>query len=211
MPRVLTLDNIVEAAYTMYFRSQLGINVCHYRVANVTASPTDQDAANALDAIAAPLYQQLLPQAVTYHGVRLRVAKVLPAPMAVTTSLLAGPGTIASDVMSLQTCGMVTKRTVLAGRAYRGRMYIPFPPETRNDPTGVPSAAYVADLATLATAICLSVTPVAGGGGTCDLIPVLYHRGTASSTDLSTIVARRKWATQRRRSDYGKPNLIPPW
>lgn len=117
-------------------------------------------------------------------------------------------GGLAGDVLPTQTAGLITKRTAVPGRRGRGRAYIPFPTESYNDANGLPTNAYMTPAGALAFSISQSVlvgTLIDGNY----LDPVILHRDTGGTSDILATLARQKWATQRRRGSYGRPNVSP--
>ncbi|MCJ7620358.1 MAG: hypothetical protein MUP64_09100, partial [Anaerolineae bacterium] len=105
-----------------------------------------------------------------------------------------------------------SKRVITPGRRKGGRMYIPFPGEGDNDATSLPSAAYVARLATHATGVLNTLTV----GVTFTAIPVVqaitYVGGVlilGATRTITEVRSSDRWATQRRRGSYGRKNISP--
>jgi len=186
----------------------LGVNVTHWEsIATTGAGVTLKEFVIAYDATVAAAYLSVLSQGARYRGTGAQ--KIHPAPVSAEAAsvLNDAAGTEASDLMQTQS-GLIRKRTNLAGRKYRGRIYIPFPGEARNDATGNPDATYTAKLALLAIAI--DVTQViVGAGGTETFQQVLYHRLTNTWTPIESLTSEILWATQRRRSQRGKLLALP--
>ena len=51
-----------------------------------------------------------------------------------------------------------------------------------------------------------NVLTAGSGGNTATLIPVIFHRGNGTTTDITLCKPRPLWATQRRRGDFGRIN-----
>lgn len=188
--------------------SQVGINVRHWLcTAKVGAGASDLQFAQALDVAVAPLYKALMNNAVTYRGVGVQKIWPLPVLLEISTSANAGAGTVANDMLPPQSCGLISFGTVLAGRHYRGRSYVPFPSED-DQTNGQFSVGYQTRLVALATQ--LGATFVVGGGGnTNTFIAVVYQRVAHLAQNITTASSHLNVATQRRRSTYGRQNTAP--
>lgn len=206
---VFALNDIIRIRIATYTPSQAAINTMHYKVIAVAGTSSDTaTAATTFDTALSTPYKNIMSDNARYRG--LSVQRIFPGIVTVPDIVVAsdGPGVVASDLLPGQVSGIGSWRTDLAGRKYRGRVYIPFPAESHNDVTGIPTAAYVTLLDTLLTA--LSVTRTVGGGGnTADLRCVLFHRSTNTSDQIVAQVARPRWATQKRRGNYGRTNPTP--
>ncbi len=132
-------------------------------------------------------------------SVTLRVGSGSAAPDAVyqATSTFVGPGTSAPLP---QNCAyLIHKRTGLAGRRNRGRLYLPGPGEDAVDAVGGISSANVAAVQTRATDWLASVNTLVG-------VTTMYilHQGPAgapapSPTAISQLQVDPRIATQRTR------------
>lgn len=186
---------------------QTGINVLHYTVSSVAGTPNTADAAQGLGAIIAPLYRALIGPLTDFRGVGCKVLTPSPSSEDVWVSGL--PGTLpAGDPLPTQTAGLIKKQTALPGRAFRGRLYLPFPMEANSTSQAQPDAAYTAGA--LALAVQLASTQVIGSGpNTANINPVLYHPVTATTTPITFMIVRGRWATQRRRGAFGNHEFPP--
>lgn len=127
--------------------------------------------------------------------VRTTVQKIRPLPprLALETVAGAGPGALFQESMPTSIAVVVSKRTILAGRAYRGRCYF----------AGI-SAAHEID-SQLTTAGALVWDDVATGMETSliasgyTFVPVVFHRGDGTSTDIISSLVRLPFRNQRRR------------
>jgi hypothetical protein len=185
---------------------QTALNDWFYAVTGTFgSSSTDQAAAAAVDSNFAASYKALCSSLCTYWGVRLRIVAPTVYPGVEDTSN-SGLGTNGATNMPGQVAGVMTKGTGQAGRKMRGRCFGPFPPPNAASSTGEMTAGYVALLNAVGTAA-MNILTVGGAGNTAILNPCLYHRTTKTFTLLTTVNASTKWGTQRRRGDYGRPNL----
>lgn len=183
-------------------------NIRHYRVSSVTApEATHLQIAVALNTIINPLYKAILSSSATYRGVAVRRVSPLPLTSEAMDAFGSGTGSVTGDLLPKQTCGVITLRTALAGRRYRGRFYAAFPGEIDNTAASVPGATYLTNLAALAAALIAQRT-VTNGAGNSVLDPVIFHRRVPGYDNITSQVTRAIWGTQRRRGDYGRPN--PP-
>jgi len=135
--------------------------------------------------------------------------KVFPLPKGATFNASdPAAGTRSTEPLPPQTCGVISLKTALAGRHFRGRIYLPFPAENDNGVTHIPSATYITNASTLMTGIFVT-TGVVGATGTTNMKPVIFNRLTGGTTDVVSGRVREGWGTQRRRSYFGQHNLPP--
>lgn len=139
-----------------------------------------------------------------FLGAKASMVNVVPKPLS-GIALDGTAGAAVSTVISTQTSGICTLKTALAGRKYRGRFYMPFPVADNVDTDGSPNAGYVADLDTLAGDIVTDIT-ITPAGGSSEISPVIWHKATSTFTPVTGHTARKEWATQRRRGQFGRPN-----
>lgn len=187
---------------------QAAINTYYFVVSGVIGGTVlDSDAAAAFNTTLAPLYKAVLSEEAEYYGVSL--GRVTPTPKtvpAVNTSSR-GAGDVAGDMLPGQVSGIISFKTAFAGRKYQGRVFIPFPSETDNA-AHIPVAGYGTRLQALATAINTPQVATAGGSSATFTL-FMFHRNDSSATKITTATAKRLWATQRRRGDYGQRNPPP--
>jgi len=188
---------------------QAAVNTYHYTVRSVGALPsTDQDVADTIDNAINATYKALMSVLARYRGVQVQIIFPLPPRVDVQQVANAGAGTAGAITSAKQVTGLISWYTLLAGRAFRGRNYLPFVSNSSVATDGIPTAGYVTNLQTLAVALD-GVTAIAIGGRTATVQMGIYHRATHSMTDVNTFVPQQKFATQKRRGAYGKPNLAP--
>ena len=187
-----------------------------YVGAMTLAGATDSEIAAAYAASVAGPMKAAMSHKATYRGIS--VGRCFPLPVGVTTDDNTGTaaGTAAVDMMATQVSGIITKRTSFGGRAFRGRMYVPFVPVDAADGSGKPTGAYGILLAAVGVAACSSFI-VVGAGGNTTMVPCLFHRkgyivgtpppvGVNTITPVTNLTLSSKFATQRRRGMYGRPN-----
>lgn len=208
MPTDVVAGDVHEVRIVCKAGTQYSTNVRHFRVTGVpTAGVLEAD----LPLYYGPKISNVLKgciaaEAVIYgYGVR----KILPTvgveyldkPVA-----LAGTGT--GGLLPEQTAGVISLRTTLPGKKFRGRMYVPFPHGSANDVNGRPTAIYTGNIGVLGDMFYGSETWT-NGANSFTSTGVVYHRGPKTETTLSSIIVRKDWGTQRRRSQINHPDRAP--
>jgi len=190
--------------------TQYACNVVSFKVKNsLVFGITDQESLDYLGNNFAAAVLDAMSNDASYFGNKLSFYPPL-APVPITSFAGAGNGTIVSDVLSPQTCGLIKKQTALAGRRGRGRIYLPFPGESVNSPGGVPSAGYISAAETVRD-LMITDLAVTGAGGTADLHAVLVDQSGPAplAYEITSGIVRPKWATQRRRSLINRGDSLP--
>jgi len=208
-PHPLVLDTAVQVRLHWSWNGILGFNVVHGIVGGGYIN--SQAHANALGT------------AVLGHF----TTSGLAALMASTTSLLAAgirdlrvanqveyvsvaaavPGSGSATPMPNQDAAVVTLRTALAGKSYRGRMYFSGATEAQNDATGSIASAFNSALVTFVTNLQTDLTAegialaVLSAPRYANLAPPADVQTYAGAiTPVTAIVTRdTSWDTQRRR------------
>jgi len=205
MATTLSQGDIIEASYNWIQGVQRGVNVIHYRVsATSTAVAQLSEVATALQTAIGTLALTIVPPAVTAFGVALQLISPLPKSVKWSGGELVGPGTYTGTPAAKQISAVITKLSVLGGRANRGRTYVPFPSKDAEDTDGTPTAAYLEAIQDLYDGL-LGTLVVSTPGGIVTLKCIIWHRLTSSYTDVTALRYNDKFGTQRRRGDYGKP------
>jgi hypothetical protein len=209
MPYTLNDGDVIRLSFFCNDGVQQAINVNYFRqTAHVGTGVTDQAIADAFAPIVAPLYKALMATRWVYAGIKAQVFK--PAlQVAVTSTLNIGAGTVAGNDAPPQCAGLITKKTAVPGRPGRGRMYVGGVCTADILAPGTPSAGYVTRLTNLANGI-FALTVVGGGANTATLQPCLWSKKLATTVDIRSLVIRGSFATQRRRSLVGKPDVLGP-
>jgi hypothetical protein len=191
------------------FGDQIGLNVRHARITGITAaSLTETQFATALNTLLGPAYSVLMTNQAEYYGTE--VQRRLPTPLPpVTSASPAVAGTAGTNPLPLQTCGLVRVGTATPGRAGRGRIYLPFPDaaSTTNVGQPKPTAAYLIVLTAIAGVWTAPITLTAGPDAVAIDWGLLSPAGLYRP--ITNYRVRPYWATQRRRSNYGRTNVPP--
>jgi hypothetical protein len=196
---------------TVYCKAaeQSALNVLYYRINGYTgAGPTEQQLIDAWTTYIRAYYLPLMAATSSFQGAALRVADAVPFGGYYFKKHFA-LGTAGSDLMARQVAGLISHRTAVGGRHGRGRSYIPFPDEVHNTTAGLPAAAYMTALDTLASKLQTSGAMVYSGADTVTLQLQVRNRLTNTYTPVDHWVTPTKWATQRRRGSFGKANQPP--
>lgn len=211
---IILQDDILLVKYHCYSTNQLGLNVRHYRFDQILPGDiTDQEIADQVSADIGPFYILCMPGAASYIG--LTVQRYRPFPTAPLVSTIgAGVGTVAGEILPRQVSGIITLGTGLPGRSRRGRAYVPFPSENDTDADGTPAGAYVGNLNTLGAKFGASTIITGASGGTAQLTGIILSTGAVPPpvpdfAVITSVTARDKWATQRKRGTYGQANARP--
>jgi len=147
----------------------------------------------------------------SYRGVLGQI--ILPAPPAAYVVQIghAGPGTDSQYALPTQTSGLISWQTAKAGRAYRGRTYLPFPSIVEDAAGEVPTTSYITKGQTLAAALLGLTSIVVGSRSATVQLSLLHRKGLLKNTvtPITAFTMGGRWATTRRRGAFGRPNLAP--
>jgi len=214
MPSSFTVIPDRDYAVTFWCRqgNQAGCNVRTMRTTPTCDAIAAEDVASRIANEASGLYTGLIGGEATFRGVTLKEIIDDPSPFQ-RSSLVDSTGTGLGSPLPYQTAGMITLYSSLAGRAGRGRVYIPFPAEDDNvDDEARPTAAYVTNAQLLGDFLVGQKLYVVGTSELqfdWTLRPDNFTPGPLNKF-LATALARRRWATQRSRGAYGAVN-VDPW
>lgn len=213
----LNMNDVLEHRVQFYNQGQLGEFTSHWLVtATGGASLTDADMLPLLRPGILANIVSIIPNVVSYRGHVMQVIYPVRKVAAVDTTGQ-GPCGNTHGPLPMQTSGLIATLTSLAGRAYRGRLFIPFPAtDAITPPLDTPTPGYQGFLQTFANTY-FQVWTGTVGANSCTITPVIYHRkagktGTPAAHSTSNItrgIARGVWATQRRRGDLGRENAEP--
>lgn len=204
----MAINDVWRVRIVTKYANQIGVNVVHYRESATTGTgATPQDVAGAVDGAVQAAYKAAISTAADYRGVG--AARVSPVPSLENNSVAnAGGGSVAGGILPTQTAGLISWRTALPGRANRGRIYISFPGSADLSVSETPIATYATRIQAISTAL---IGPITAGVGpnTSTLKLCLRHKATGTVTDVVSGLVQLRWATQRRRGDWGRQNVLP--
>lgn len=198
-PRV-EIDDYMVFTHQLVGPTHVAVMRFFFRASIAMGAAIDyQQLVSAWDDVLRPVLVAMYPNSVGYRDPS--VQRILPIPATIQYYSAGGfaPGTRTSTVMPQQVCGMITKVTGIAGRSFRGRLYVPFPSEEDNDGlTPHPNNGYLTTLGTL-SAVALDVRGFTIGGGSLQLDPQLYQPTLDNFVDIVDTTERGYWTTQKRR------------
>jgi hypothetical protein len=211
MPNQPNVGDTLQIRIVTYTTTQIGVNVLHYYVTAVSGTTPDLTTiASAFEASLYTYYKATMAAAnASWRGVSCKDLTPLQT-LALPFVGHAGPGTAGGSGAPTQTAGLITFRTQYGGAANRGRMYLPFPAAGMVDAAGAPQAGYLTQLTLIAAALGPNLL-VTGGAGTASMTQVIRRRGHPMYQDpfVFAYTVQNKFATQRRRGQYGRVNILP--
>lgn len=220
MAVALGLGDLLKVRAWVKDGDQAAVNTIYYLcTGGNTGGVTDQDVANSLEANWNPLYIALINNNAEWRGVQVYTKPSTPGFPLAPVFNNGNPlnGTAGAVSLPKQTCGLIRYTSTNAGRQFRGRIYLPFPAATDNALDGAPSTGYLTRLSALATFLqnTFFLTDISGTKF-IPCIQVIEHGPFGKPPQPppipSPILAwnsSNRWATQRRRGEFGRQNLSP--
>jgi hypothetical protein len=209
------VNGIYRITNFCFLDNQMAMDGCDYVLTSATGGPLNDTLGTILLALY-PLWNANLKACLSTSAtlVGAKLSAVWPPPRALGGIVTEGAvGTGGAGTLPGQVSGIIKNVTIVAGRAYRGRYYMPFPYAAAVDTDNTPVAGYVTKLNNFAVQFVanISAMPVAT---TYNFNPVIYHRKAgkaglplANSFDfIANTIGEKLWATQRRRGDFGRLN-----
>lgn len=204
------LNDVVRVIIYGNFLDQVSENVLYYQITAISGTgPTPGKFATDYSTAVNVAYKAMLTGEANYAGITVQNVTQLPIVSPANNTADAGGGTAGVIALPRQSSGLIQKRNGFGGHRNRGRLYIPFPCGEDCDTDGTPADTYMTKAAALA-AILVSHLTMGAGANTVVIGPVLYDRPSGGATALTTFRAVKKWATQKRRGSFGRPNPIAP-
>lgn len=207
----VNINDILQVRVGTYHAGQTGLNTFFFRVEEAGIATTLEQIALDLDEELSLLYKQVLAGDASYYGVQVQRVHPTPKSVAVQSTEHIGPGLSGAEALPGQVAGVISSFSAFSGRKERGRIYVPFPSvEDADGTTNAPTNGYKGDLTLLGDTV---YGPNTGGTGddAFSLVPVIFHRGLGTASNIVGFVARQRWGTQRSRSSYGALNAYPPF
>lgn len=209
MPYVIQNGDRLQVKAYCTDNSQTSVNTFYLLVTSIVSGAlTDQLAINVIEAALAPLFKPILNNGASWDGATLRAANHVPLPVAAFSNANAGAGTGGAIGLPKQTCGLTSWRTDLAGPAFRGRTYWPFPSTDLNHFDGKPTPAALALYDDIG-AFFDTLASITSGANQIDVDYVLWSKRHLVTVPITSRIQENRWATQRKRGDYGRPNVPP--
>jgi hypothetical protein len=213
------VGDVWKVSFWSTLLEQAAVNVRYWRViAQPGGEPSPLAIAGFFSATFHAIYKAVLANTAFFHGVHAMKWRPAPPQVGSVNTVNQGPGTAGTEALPKQVSGIITLTTGNATRRGRGRVYVPFPSEAHSNPNGNPLQLYTDQLVNLAVSFRLELSMI-GGNTDTTFRPVLFGRARPAIgnrpalpeiiTDITGAVARPKFATQRRRGNYGRPNSAP--
>lgn len=208
MATPLAVGNLLEVINYCKAYDQLALNVLHFRVAALVGAWELEDLPEKMFDDQVVYYDDLLAPEASFAGVGVRRLSPGVKTIQYFSTNAPVPGGYDPPIMPTQVCGIITFLTGAAGKENYGRAYIPFPSAVALDPaTGRPDSNYVDFLIDLA-GLWDGYTATEGGNSITLEQRIVSARNPAGLV-INQWVAQEKFATQRRRGNYGQPNNTP--
>jgi len=205
---IFSINDVVEVKLYAHSEGQYSVNTLHYKVtAAAGGGSTDEIFAGELSDMFPDRLKAAMSVQATYEGLTVQIIRPTRRPRVINI-VGRDVGGVAGDILPRQVAGLIQKRTTTASRSGRGRMFVPFPSETHNNPDGFPVIAYTDLLDLLATTMLTTVVS-ADGANTSTLVPCLYNRNTHATILLTGAISGSTWGTCRRRADVRGADKLP--
>jgi hypothetical protein len=219
MPVTLAVDDLLRVRFYCTAGDQASVNTMFWKVVATSGAPTtDLNAADEFDFFMGPFYKALMPASAQYDGCTVQVVRKPPMTPQVGRAS-AGVGTDGTIAMPRQVSSLVSYLTANAGRRYRGRSYLPFPPVDAAQTDGQMTTAYKLKVAQWSaqwasiTGLDNSLTAPTGFVTVVQVVPHFLKKGQVGPEEPPTTVTNVKpgelFATQRRRGSFGRQNTSP--
>jgi hypothetical protein len=214
----LLVNDLVKVSIWCTDAEQASVNRLWYLITSVGApAATDADMATELDVgFLDTAIPPMLNNNALYNGVQCQIYRnpgpgqtIFRAQFSIAGSAAGTGGALA---LPRQSAGITRWLTPQAGRAYRGRSYWPFPSTAHDVGNGNPTSAYSALVTTLSNGLFTFTNITGSGTALCDLV-LMHKKNKAGVTPPPTVMqgalVEGRWATQRRRGSFGRPNISP--
>lgn len=202
------IDDTLRITVFCVAGEQVSNNVFYKRV---TATTGESLELNELASLAANAYSFLWTPMMSVYSAFYGVKVELVVPIAIPQwgfFALNVVGDANQPLLPRQSAGIVTWRTSLVGKRYRGRTYFPFPSTLHCESDGTPTPGYKVLLEDVIDVFAQNEV-LTGAGGSVTWRTSVYSRINQGSYPVQSGTARDKFATQRRRGSYGKANSLP--
>lgn len=213
----MAMGDVYRVRTICYTATQIAINSTYWLSTNSTgAGALPADIATAFDTLFAPVYKNWMSSAAKWRGVDVQ-KQVTPRPVPEFQIVNDAAGNGSANMLPTQVSGVIGWKTLIAGRHNRGRIYPGFVDALFADAAGSLTAGGVAVLAPIAAAYGTQpvVTTVAPAG--TDTFRLCVRSVTVAVpppnlvayTPVVTGIPRTRFATQRRRGQFGRTNVLP--
>lgn len=217
------LGNVYKTRFFCYDSNltQVCINTVYLQVAVSPGIGTmsEQSMCDAVSLAFSAYYVDYLTITAVYYGCSMQLVNPVPAtePIPLFSRVGTHAGAVAGNPLPLQVSGVITIKTAFAGRHYRGRIYPGFLPASYSDATGAALPVMVTNMTLLANAL-QSTIAYTSGANIVNLFAVLRSAvqvlvppapKTVFYSPITSALPVQRFATQRRRGQYGRINSPP--
>lgn len=189
----MAVDDIYRCTIVGQLHGQTMNNVLFYREATSAGANGQTALASALDSKYATNILPRQSDEYTYKGALVQRFSPGTPLVATLNSTNTGAGGIVGNSLPTSSAAVIKKLTTLAGRKYRGRLFLPGIPTAHEDDSELSAAAETA----LATAFSNFGVSATSGGFVFNLI--LWHKASSTYTDVSIWEVTTPLRVQRRR------------
>lgn len=207
----LVVGHTYRTRLVTFSGAQVGLNILYYRCFQgpALADQTEQSFADHMSQLVAPLYRAILPEQASFRGVGVRDVAT-PLALEFTQNGQSQAGLVQGGIGAKQIAGLVAKFTAVNTPRARGRMYAAFPGLGSMETDGRPTGVYENQLDAMADVLFANISFGPNLNPTV-MEPVIFSPGPGI-IQINKIIqhrTRNRWATQRRRGDFGPTNIVP--
>lgn len=191
----MAVNDVYQVTLESRMHGQAILNTFHYKEAipEVTNPIPEQELSNSFIAVVASPWLALLSNECSHISVLCQKIHPVPPFVPYLNVTGAGAGGIAVSALPTSVALVITKRTLLAGRKYRGRTFVAGMPVTQEDDSGVAAAAI---LLWNVVATAMTATLLGNEGAWA---PVIFHKSDGTTNFITTCLTRPILRNQRRR------------
>jgi hypothetical protein len=200
---------------------QLAVNTWYMQITDATGvgTMTEQSMTDSLSILWAARYKPCISNGSSYYGLSAQfISGPKPLPVALTSIAGQGIGTGGAGTLPNQVTGLISFKTALAGKHYRGRIYTPFLPKPAADVDGLMTTAFAAIITANMANFFPALESIVSGANSVTgayfvraaiqvALPPLPKTITYNRITRATVPV--KFATIRRRGQFGRINPPP--
>lgn len=179
-----------------------------YRCSAAAAVDSRGALGNAVRTIFLSVWLPHVSNQVNLYGYKVSALNKMPSPAPVTGVIVTmGVGT--SGIMPTQARPLLKLRTALAGRKYRGRLFLPTPILDDITASGYPTAGLNTDTGLIGTGI---INPISVSGSTWTAVIAHLVKGNplaTTTTDITSAIPAGLFGTMRKSGNTGRINATP--
>lgn len=210
MPEPLLLNDRLEFRCYCHDDEQSSVTSFYFQVlAGFSVTYTDLDAAIAFATLISNAFKGIIANTARFDGVSCQIKTRNPKTIPQLSDAGAGAGTAGAIGLPRQSAGLTSWRTDLAGSRGRGRSFWPFPAAAMNEGDGNPTTTYISALDATAVSLIALDELDSDSHGTANVDFVLWSKKYNTMTPITSAIHPDKWATQKRRGSFGRPNTNP--